>query len=527
MPGQNQPVLPTLRGGVLAALLGLGALGTALALVHSALFDLDRHSVPKELALHLTALLGLLVLLPRWRRVEAGIVEVLLAGWLGWSALAALFASNHWLAVRSWGVSFAGLVVYLMARTAAREGRARMVAAGLALAGVIAALTGLAQAYGLDWDLLAGERAPGGTFGNRNFLAHYTVASLPLVALFATGSASRTVRALALAGLTLQAGMIVLTRSRAAWLALGASIAVMALAATLSSAPAGARRRRGILVAALAIGAGLAVALPNELAWRSDSPYAESLRGIVNYQEGSGRGRLIQYRNTLRLVAADPLLGTGPGNWMVKYPTVTTPGDPSYAGADPIPTNPWPSSDWMAFWAERGLVGVLLLLGAGLAAAVTALRRLGEPDHSDEAIALLGLLTAILVAGMFDAVLLLAAPSLLLFAGTGALLARTGPVLSRPLSGSRRAQAIGVTLLTAALLTLQAAGAVGAIVISAESRRRDILEQALRYDPGNHRLHLILAMRGSCRQRLPHARTAVRLLPHHPFARRALEACGG
>ena len=517
---------PTPRATVLALVLVSGTLAAVLALVGSEIFDLDRHAVPKELALHLTALAGLLLLLPGLRRLEAGIVAALLALYVGWSALSALLATNHWLAFRSWGVSFAGLVIFAMARAAAEGGRARLVVGGLAVAGVLAALTGVAQAYGLDWALLAGERAPGGTFGNRNFLAHFTVIAMPLVVLVATTTPHRIVRGLALAGLAIQSDAVVLTRSRAAWLAMAASLTVMGVAAVVARRRSGVRLRP-VLAAALLAGAALALVLPNQLSWRSESPYAESLRGLVNYQEGSGRGRLIQYRNTLRLVGRDPLFGTGPGNWMVRYPTVTTPGDPSYAGADPIPTNPWPSSDWMAFWSERGLVGVLLLLGAGFAAGLVALRRLREPDQAPQAVALLGLLAATLVAGLFDAVLLLAAPTLLFFAGVGSLVPATGTVISRPLAGGNRLLAAAAFAGAALLLTAQSAGGVAAIVISAESRRREVLAEAVRYDPGNHRLHLILAMRGSCAARLPHARAAVRLLPYHAYPRRALAACGG
>ena len=515
----------SLRATALSLALVLGTLAAVLALVGSEIFDLDRHAVPKELALQVTALVGVLILLPGLRRLEAGVVAVLLGLYVCWSAVSALLATNHWLAFRSWGISFAGLVVFAMARRAGDGGRARLVLGGLAVAGVLAALTGVAQAYGLDWALLAGERAPGGTFGNRNFLAHFTVISMPLVILMATTTPHRVVRGLALAGLAVEAGAVVLTRSRAAWLAMAASLAIMVVAAAFARRHAG-LRLRPILGGGLLAGVALALILPNQLSWRSESPYAESLRGIVNYQEGSGRGRLIQYRNTLRLVVRDPVFGTGPGNWMVLYPTVTAPGDPSYAGADPIPTNPWPSSDWMAFWSERGLVGVLLLLGAGLAAGLMAVRRLRDPDHAASAVALLGLLAATAVAGLFDAVLLLAAPTLLVFAGMGALVPATGALISRPLTGRRGGLTLAV-IGASLLLTAQSAGGVAAIVIGAESRRREVLTEAVRYDPGNHRLHLMLAMRGSCSQRLPHARKAVRLLPYHPFPQRALEACGG
>ena len=472
------------RATGLAGLLGVGALGVVLALVQSDLFDLDRHAAAKELALHLTALLGLVVLLPRWRRVTAGAVEVLLAAFLAWSAVTALLATNHWLAFRSWSLTFSGVVIFLMAREAARQGRGRMVAAGLAFAAVIGALTGLAQAYGLDWSLLAGSG--------------------------------------------LIAGAVVLTRSRAAWLAIGASLVMIGLALLAvrraADRPGLGRRRPAGLLAALAAGVVLALLLPNRLEWKSDSPYAESLKGIVNYQEGSGHGRLIQYRNTLGLVARDPVFGVGPGNWMVRYPQVTTPGDPSFGGADPIPTNPWPSSDWMAFWAERGMVGVLLLLGAGLAAAVTAWRRLHQPGQALASVALLGCLTAAMVAGLFDAVLLLAAPTLFVFAAVGALLPPSGTVVAVPLR--RRRAALAATSLVALLVVLRSAGELTAIALTSQGRQRAVLERASQFDPGNHRLHLYLAMRGSCAQRLPHARAARRLLPFHDWPRRAAAACG-
>src|SRR6185295_3842609 len=92
----------------------------------------------------------------------------------------------------------------------------------------------------------------------------------------------------------------------------------------------------------------------------------------------SGAGRLVQYENSLALVPGHPLFGVGPGNWFVHYPRVTHAGDPAYAGQQIIPTNPWPSSDWVAMLVERGAVGALLLLAAGVAAAAAATRGDGE-----------------------------------------------------------------------------------------------------------------------------------------------------
>lgn len=524
-PHLQPPPSASRRGLLLATLLGLGAIGVVLALQGSALFELDRHALPKELALHITALLCLGVLVFRWVQVRLGAVDLAIALWVAWSGVSAVLATNPWLALRAWGISFAGAAVYFAARAAAREGAGPVVTRLLAIAGIVAAVTGLAQAYGLDWDILAQERAPGGTFGNRNFLAHLTVIAVPLVSLAAVEARSRAGRGLWLAGLALMAGALVLTRSRAAWLA-GVALTAVAGAAWLL-----ARRRRGIawrpwpLLTALGAGVVGALLLPNRLSWRSESPYGDSLRGIVNYQEGSGRGRLIQYRNTLRLVAMDPVFGTGPGNWMVHYPRVTTPGDPSFAGADPIPTNPWPSSDWVAYLAERGPIGVVLLLAGGLAAALTALRRLRDPASATSAVALLGLLTAAGTAGLFDAVLLQAAPILFTFAALGALLPETGAVVETSIPNGRQA-AVRLALLGLGLLALiPSVLGVTALAVAGPSRERAVLEQAVRWDPGNHRLHLSLALRGSCEVRLPHARAAIRLLPYHEWPRRAMRDC--
>ena len=106
----------------------------------------------------------------------------------------------------------------------------------------------------------------------------------------------------------------VLSRSRAAWVGIGAVVAVAAVAALLTrGGPPRIPRLRLIgLAGAAALGAVVALVVPNQLEWRSSSPYRDSLRDVLNYREGSGRGRLIQYRNSLQLVRQDPCLEPGP-----------------------------------------------------------------------------------------------------------------------------------------------------------------------------------------------------------------------
>ncbi|MGH2659927.1 MAG: hypothetical protein ACRDHS_09745, partial [Actinomycetota bacterium] len=65
----------TIRTIGLAVVLVAGAFGVVLASVPSDLFDLERHLVPKELALHGAAFAGILLLLPGRGTVRLGVVE--------------------------------------------------------------------------------------------------------------------------------------------------------------------------------------------------------------------------------------------------------------------------------------------------------------------------------------------------------------------------------------------------------------------------------------------------------------------
>lgn len=437
---------PPLSARLLALWLGLGGFAVVLIAVSSPLFDLDRFTVPKELALHLTGL-GALLLLASRASPRAALVatEIPLLAFAGWSAVSALFASNHWLSTRALALTVTGLVLF---------------------------------------------RAAG--------------------------------------GLAVMLWAVLLTRSRAAWLGVGISGIVVGSAWLLAGA-----RRRAILPPErlrlvgkmLAAGVAAALLLPNSLSWRSGSPYRDTFRDLTNYQEGSGRGRLIQYRNSLRLVAMDPVFGTGPGNWPVKYPMVTTRGDPSFDGRDPMPINPWPSSDWVAFLAERGPVGSILLLLAFGVMGLTAVRRVrsDDPARGRRALALLGVLTATLVTGAFDAVLLLPPPTLFFWAAAGLLLPVTGTVGIFP--WPVRGRLLPLLVLGVGVAAARSAGQLEAIITAGPGWPVERLGRAVRFDPGSYRLHLMIAQRTPCWMARTHAVAAARLFPYLPAPRHRLAAC--
>jgi len=528
------PPISISQRGVLF-LLQAGALAVVLSAAVYKQFELDRFFVPKELVLHGVAVLGSLLCLSRARALRLGRVDQFLAAFLVLGALSALFATNWWLAGRAVALSFSGAACFWCARVVARTGRARPLVAVLALAGVIGAATALLQTYGLRIDLFSLNRAPGGTFGNRNFMAHLCVIVFP--ALLVTTLRARSPRTFGwwTFGVAVVAGALVLSRSRAAWLGLIAAVIVLALCAVLVvRRTRGMVRWRRLLVVLLAAGAGAGAAtlLPNTLNWKSDSPYMETARSVVNYKQGSGRGRLVQYRNTVRMSLHHPLLGVGPGNWAVVYPRFASPGDPSL-GSDGMTANPWPSSDWMTFLSERGPVAFVLLalaMVALLTEAIRALRREEDPEHALSAWALLGTVAVLLVVSTFDAVLLLPAPALLAWGLLGALSPPSRPRTVIELPTSRRVAAMLLVTILGGLAIARSSTQLAAMSVFESSTRASRIERAAELDPGSYRIHLRLAeayaRRGSCKNVRVHASAARALYPNAPEPKRLLARCG-
>jgi hypothetical protein len=515
-------------------ILQLGAVAIVLAAVTWREFELDRFFVPKELVLHVTALLAAGALLRGARELRFTRVDALLGGFLLLSALSALLATNGWVAMRAFAISVSGVAIFWSARAVAGAGLARPLLSALALAVVAGTATSLLQTYGVRSDFFSINRAPGGTFGNRNFIAHLAAFGLPVV-LFAGLAARRWYGyLLGSAGAMLVVGSLVLTRSRAGWLAFGAVLLVLAVALTVSRA----LRSDGLtwarlvgMVALAGAGAVGAVLLPNALQWRSDNPYLDSIRGVANYQEGSGAGRLVQYRQSMVMARGAPVLGIGPGNWPVHYPEHAAPRDPSLSGSTPGTTsNPWPSSDWVAFVSERGALATLLFVLALAGLAVGAFRRvLATADQEDAlaGVATVAVVAALIVAGLFDAVLLLAWPTFFAWTALGAL-SRAGTT-GLPLPPAMRTAAFALVVAAVAAGALRSSAQLTGMGIYAQRSDTTWLTRAARIDPGNYRIRIRLARPGTGlprAARCEHAHAAHALFPNAREARTLSRGCG-
>jgi O-antigen ligase len=336
-------------------------------------------------------------------------------------------------------------------------------------------------------------------------------------------------------GVTLTAATVVLTRSRAGYLAAAAALLIF-LGALLVSAQLRSQTRTWMRFAAViaiaAVGVVAAMFVPNSLRWRSDNPYLESFSGVANFQEGSGAGRLVQYRQSLGMLGKNPVFGVGPGNWSVEYPAHAARRDPSLDRSEPGTTsNPWPSSDWVAFLSERGVVAALALAGAFLLVALQALRQLRSAQDFDHALAaatLLATVVAVNVAGMFDAVLMLALPALLVWAAIGALWVPVPAPRFATLSGRIRRSATAGLLVLAAVGALRSAAQLVAMGIYTNADGTAAMRLAARVDPANYRVRVRLARGGSGlrrAQRCDHAQAAHKLFPNAAEARSLSRSC--
>lgn len=522
----GEPRLATGGARLSLRILQIGAIAVVLVVSGLIVYDLDRFFVPKELVLHATAALAAIFALRAIARGTFTRVDLLLAGYLGLSALSALFATNCWLGFRALAISASGILLFWTARALREAGLARPLLGALAIAVAAAALTALVQTYGLDVHaLFADTRVPGGTLGNRNFIAHAAAFGLPLLLLAALAAQHPRMRILGSLGVMLVAATLVLTRSRAAWLAFGAVILVL-LVAMIASPPLrrdGTTWRRLFQIVALsALGVAAALFIPNSLRWYSDNPYMQTLKHVTDYQQGSGRGRLVQYRQSMVMALHHPIFGVGPGNWPVVYPAhAAGRHDPSLSDSEGgMTSNPWPSSDWIASISERGLAATILLALAVLGIAMGAVRQLVRARDVGEGLLATALIGAIVGAGvvsLFDAVLLLAAPTLLIWTTLGVLWTPESP---RPMRTPILAAAILLSLLGAVHSGMQWA----AMDVSTNGDRAS-LTRAARLDPGNFRVQLRLARIGSRTQRCPHARVAAGLYPHAQTAVAAARGC--
>jgi O-antigen ligase len=456
----------------------------------------DRYHLPKELWLT-----GCALAVALGATVERDGVTRAAVGLAGLWALATFGATTPLLAVRGAGLMFVAVTLFLAARTVS-EREAAWLRAAVVLGATGVAVVALGEVFGAWAGLSSTGRAPGATLGQRNMVAHLLLLASPAAWTLAARASRPGPRVVALLAAALMAAGVLVTRSRAAWLT---GPAVLLVWWWLSE--------RTVWVV-LAVGAALAVAAvaTPHIRWSSKRPYAESLAHLVDARSGSGRGRLVQYAATARLVAQHPLLGVGPSNWLVEYPAVSPPGDPTIHETG-LGTGRLVNSDWLALACEEGVPAVLVA-AALVVLTVRRARKVGEGALAvSTVVALLGV-------GAFDAVLQLPAAVASAALILGSCARGTGEPVPRPVRATWVVTLGVLCALACARLVGLHQRALGGF---------EHLEQAVAWNPADleARLELTeaLVLDGKCERARPHVVFLRAALPHHSRPREFERAC--
>jgi O-antigen ligase len=530
-------------------LIALGLVGATMVWVPAPLIGIEQFRLPKELAI-LGITLAASMALWRAERWRVDRVTLLAMACLAWALLSLwLRADNAWLGWRLLSGYWCALVAYVVVRQYSHCASARaLLLASVAGAGAAVAVTTLLEQYGVVAGISLLHRAPSGVFGHRNHAGHFVALTLPaalaLLRLDATREdfATRTARiacGLGLCCAMLGGAAIVVTRSRAAWLAVGAAVVVVGL--TLLRARAEgchvdrgttwtSRRAGAAWLVAVFVGALFGATVPSSLEWRWS--LLSSVRRVTEFEQGSGRGRLVQYSTTLSMARANPLLGVGPGNWTVEYPRFASRGDPNLIPG-PAPAPRLPLSDWLATLSELGapvLLGVAclaLLVVRPAAVALARARRTGRVRIAD--VALLALLVEVLLLGSLDAVVQTPLAAVVV-ATLAAVLARRMPGAS-PLRLSARVQRVAAT--AAVVTSLFLAALAGRRLNAAMQYGDDLAPAAFRaaaaIDPTDFTAQFFAGYAyvraRDCRSAAPYLRAAIALRPSSGPARALGRRC--
>lgn len=521
-----------------AGLYGIALCSAALAMVRSPFVDLEFFTLPKEMVLVAAALAT------GWRpdciahqqsHTALRVFLVVAVLWMLVSvAQSGAIGSGM---TRATSITISAGVVFLTVHGRAHDHIARQHLSFVCLAAAVAATTAVLEAYGITERLSLPKRAPGGSFGQRNTLAHFIVLALPATYVLATRLRGHIAeRGVSLVTVALIGACLVLTRTRAAWIAAALGVALLLGAATVGChSPASQLSRRGVAGwgASMLLGIGLAVTLPNTLSWREPDPLASTARRLLTHQAGSGRGRVVQYTTTLRMIADAPLFGVGPGQWPVLYPRYAREGDPTVPTASATPIMPRPLGDWMGIAAEGGLPALGCFVAAAGALIVRHLRPLmtGNPSSAG----LVAMVVMLAALGGLDAIVLRAAPA---FAAAVALAAldRSDGSVGKPRVADlatfryKRWQAVRIVFCAALLVAApRLFASARAMLIYSQEPSIDGLLEAARLDPTDYKVRIWLAATlvaaDACPEATPHIRVAADLQPYAAAPRRMRQQC--
>ncbi|MDX9701741.1 MAG: tetratricopeptide repeat protein [Candidatus Auribacterota bacterium] len=365
-------------------------LGTAILL--NPLFFLpglyDMYSLPKMVLLAVLApLMTVLFLLETIRARTIAFYQCfkfplmplfLLVGWMGMSLLWAVNTYAATLNLTIWISALLFCIVPIQMYSGIKN--IRILSVLITVAAFCVSAMGIAQFFGLNFDVIYQASVPGSFFGNKNFAAQFVVGAVPFAAYTAYVYRKNLAGPLCAAVFFLLIFFLIVTRKRGAWVAsttalLAGSILLSSymrcrpsLLHDISRSVIIEKFKRFVLPGLICFtvlmcsvyilphfGQSGAKIKPMKLDFR------EELKSIAETEKGSANWRLTAWRNTLLMIAHNPFFGVGLNNWQFNYPL--------YARKGKIDTDfneerqaKRVHNDYLQFAAELGIVGLGLFL---------------------------------------------------------------------------------------------------------------------------------------------------------------------
>ena len=212
--------------------------------------------------------------------------------------------------------------------------------------------TGLVSLYGLYQYFFKGMTPPHSTFGNANLFAAYLVLPFPLTLVLFINSIFSELRKnggriLSLAGLLLVMTLsLFLASSRGAWLGLGIGLISLSWLGCLRMGRRWIAAR--LIPTFLALGLILTAFLIPRLLER-EFVREELERGTMGI-------RMLIWEGTLRMIAAHPFLGSGPGSFQVAYPQYRIPE--YFRNPHAVDATAHAHNEFLEIAAETGILGL-------------------------------------------------------------------------------------------------------------------------------------------------------------------------
>ncbi len=324
-------------------------------------------------------------------------LEVLLL-FLALHLLSALLGAHRGHSFAELGDFWSLFVIYLVASQIYRTpDQVRRLMLVLCIAVAVSSLYAiLVQHFGLDpfpWRTRTSDEYVNlpGTFGNPNYAAH----TLILAVIMAIFLATRISMAWCVGFAALFLVHLHFTHQRAGIIALAAAAALMLVAWAVSKVV---RRPVAATVSTLAVVGVLAiagiVAIMGVSKMRTGSVYPLDLSLLIRYKS---------YCSAARMILTRPMIGYGPGSYVIEYPRFWTPYEQQWF-ADELKMNAHVHNDLLETAANAGLPAaglylVLLVLGVSYGLLIGFTRE--HPQQRRLGFALAALFTAFAVDGLF------------------------------------------------------------------------------------------------------------------------------